>query len=131
MEWKFKKNEKWNKVILVVLCGILLLVIVMPQKSLNMGTVGTVATTETVNSYEDRLRALLTDTYGEDMIDVLIYAGDHTKTYYGSGGTETITGVLITIKKEAVTGTTIADITLAVCALFDLPAHKVAVLVKN
>lgn len=62
MEWKFKKNEKWNKVILVVLCGILLLVIVMPQKSLNMGTVGTVATTETVNSYEDRLRALLTDT---------------------------------------------------------------------
>ena len=54
-----------------------------------------------------------------------------TQTYYGSGGTETITGVLITIKKEAVTGTTIADITLAVCALFDLPAHKVAVLVKN
>ena len=33
MEWKFKKNEKWNKVILVVLCGILLLVIVMPQKT--------------------------------------------------------------------------------------------------
>jgi hypothetical protein len=64
-----------------------------------------------------------------DMVN--IYAGDRTQTYYGSGGTETITGVLITIKKEAVTGTTIADITLAVCALFDLPAHKVAVLVKN
>ena len=35
MEWKFKKNEKWNKVILVVLCGILLLVIVMPQKTVH------------------------------------------------------------------------------------------------
>ena len=131
MEWKFKKNEKWNKVILVVLCGILLLVIVMPQKSLNMGTVGTVATTETVNSYEDRLRALLADTYGEDMIEVLIYAGEHKQTYYGSSGGETITGVLITVRREVVSDTTIADITLAVCALFDLPAHKVAVLVKN
>ena len=86
---------------------------------------------DTTASYEVRLRELLADTYGADMVDVLIYAGDRTQTYYGSGGTETITGVLITIKKEAVTGTTIADITLAVCALFDLPAHKVAVLVKN
>lgn len=126
MEWKFKKNEKWNKVILVVLCGILLLVIVMPQKTVQTGS-----SSDTTASYEGRLRELLADTYGADMVDVLIYAGDHTKTYYGSGGTETITGVLITIKKEAVTGTTIADITLAVCALFDLPAHKVAVLVKN
>ena len=126
MEWKFKKNEKWNKVILVVLCGILLLVIVMPQK---VGQTG--SSSDTTASYEVRLRELLADTYGADMVDVLIYAGDRTQTYYGSGGTETITGVLITIKKEAVTGTTIADITLAVCALFDLPAHKVAVLVKN
>lgn len=127
MEWKFKKNEKWNKVILVVLCGILLLVIVMPQTA--VGQTG--SSSDTTASYEVRLRELLADTYGADMVDVLIYAGDRTQTYYGSGGTETITGVLITIKKEAVTGTTIADITLAVCALFDLPAHKVAVLVKN
>lgn len=131
MEWKFKKNEKWNKVILVVLCGILLLVIVMPQKSVDSGTGGTAAATETAASYEERLRALLTDTYGEDMVDVLIYAGERTQTYYGSGGGETITGVLITVRREVVSDTTIADITLAVCALFDLPAHKVAVLVKN
>ena len=131
MEWKFKKNEKWNKVILVVLCGILLLVIAMPQKAAGTATGGSAASEDTTISYEERLRTLLADTYGADMVDVLIYAGDRTQTYYGSGGTETITGVLITIKKEAVTGTTIADITLAVCALFDLPAHKVAVLVKN
>ena len=111
MEWKFKKNEKWNKVILVVLCGILLLVIVMPQKTVQTAVGQTGSSSDTTASYEVRLRELL--------------------AYYGSGGTETITGVLITIKKEAVTGTTIADITLAVCALFDLPAHKVAVLVKN
>lgn len=136
MEWKFKKNEKWNKVILVVLCGILLLVIVMPQKTVQTAVGQTGSSSDTTASYEVRLRELLADTYGADtygadMVDVLIYAGDRTQTYYGSGGTETITGVLITIKKEAVTGTTIADITLAVCALFDLPAHKVAVLVKN
>lgn len=131
MEWKFKKNEKWNKVILVVLCGILLLVIAMPQKAAGTATGGSVASEDTTVSYEERLRTLLADTYGADMVDVLIYAGDRTQTYYGSGGKELITGVLITIKKEAVTGTTIADITLAVCALFDLPAHKVAVLVKK
>ena len=131
MEWKFKKNEKWNKVILVVLCGILLLVIAMPQKAAGTATGGSAASEDTTISYEERLRTLLADTYGADMVDVLIYAGDRTQTYYGSGGKESITGVLITIKKEAVTGTTIADITLAVCALFDLPAHKVAVLVKN
>ena len=128
---KYKKNEKWNKVILVVLCGILLLVIVMPQKTVQTAVGQTGSSSDTTASYEVRLRELLADTYGADMVDVLIYAGDRTQTYYGSGGTETITGVLITIKKEAVTGTTIADITLAVCALFDLPAHKVAVLVKN
>lgn len=131
MEWKFKKNEKWNKVILVVLCGILLLVIMMPQKTVQTAVGQTGSSSDTTASYEVRLRELLADTYGADMVDVLIYAGDRTQTYYGSDGTETITGVLITIKKEAVTGTTIADITLAVCALFDLPAHKVAVLVKN
>lgn len=131
MEWKFKKNEKWNKVILVVLCGILLLVIAMPQKATGTATGGSAASEDTTVSYEERLRTLLADTYGADMVDVLIYAGDRTQTYYGSGGKESITGVLITIKKEAVTGTTIADITLAVCALFDLPAHKVAVLVKK
>ncbi len=131
MEWKFKKNEKWNKVILVVLCGILLLVIAMPQKAAGTATGGSAASEDTTISYEERLRTLLADTYGADMVDVLIYAGDRTQTYYGSGGKESITGVLITIKKEAVTGTTIADITLAVCALFDLPAHKVAVLVKK
>ncbi len=131
MEWKFKKNEKWNKVILVVLCGILLLVIAMPQKAAGTAMGGSAASEDTTVSYEERLRTLLADTYGADMVDVLIYAGDRTQTYYGSGGKESITGVLITIKKEAVTGTTIADITLAVCALFDLPAHKVAVLVKK
>lgn len=131
MEWKFKKNEKWNKVILVVLCGILLLVIVMPQKSVNTRTLENVDAAETAASYEDRLRAILTDTYGEDMIDVLIYAGEHAQTFYGTSGGETITGVLITVRREVVSDTTIADITLAVCALFDLPAHKVAVLVKN
>lgn len=131
MELKFKKNEKWNKVILIVLCGILLLVIAMPQKTSYTGAEKTAAEVADASAYEERLRKLLADTYGADVVDVLIYAGNKTQTYYGSSGQESITGVLITIKKEAVSDTTVADITLAVCALFDLPAHKVAVLVKK
>ena len=70
MEWKFKKNEKWNKVILVVLCGILLLVIAMPQKAAGTATGGSAASEDTTISYEERLRTLLADTYGADMVDV-------------------------------------------------------------
>ena len=56
MEWKFKKNEKWNKVILVVLCGILLLVIVMPQKTVQTAVGQTGSSSDTTASYEVRLR---------------------------------------------------------------------------
>lgn len=51
MEWKFKKNEKWNKVILVVLCGILLLVIVMPQKTVQTAVGQTGSSSDTTASY--------------------------------------------------------------------------------
>ena len=113
------------------MCRILLLMIVMQKKTMKNAVGQTGSSSDTTASYEVRLRELLADTYGADMVDVEIYEGGRTQANFGSGGTETITVVLITIKKEAVTGTTIADITLAVCALFDLPAHKVAVLVKN
>lgn len=128
---KFKKNETWNKVILIVLCGIFLLVAAMPQKTQTEKAMTEDSETGESLSYENRLRALLADTYGEDMVDVLIYAGASTQTYYGSSANAKITGVLITVDRRVVTDTTIADITLSVCALFDLPAHKVAVLVKN
>lgn len=127
---KFKKNEKWNKIILLVLCGVLLLVIAMPQKTETSDTTKQISVDACV-TYETRLKELLEDTYGKGMIDVLIYAGTSTADYYAGSKKEEITGVLITVKQEVVSGTTISDITLAVCALFDLPAHKVAVLVKK
>lgn len=74
--------------------------IVMPQKTVQTAVGQTGSSSDTTASYEVRLRELLADTYGADMVDVLIYAGDRTQTYYGSGGTETITGVLITIKRK-------------------------------
>ncbi len=132
MEWKFKKNEKLNKVILMVLVGLLLLILVLPAKS--TGTQDTDSTSDTVEetvSYEERLRELLSDAYGEGMVDVLIYSEPKSEGYYNSNQKEEITGVLITIRESAVSETTISDITLSVCALFDLPAHKVAVLVKK
>lgn len=132
MEWKFKKNEKLNKVILMVLVGVLLLILVMPSQNADTATpTATSDTVQSASSYEERLRALLSDAYGEGMVDVLIYSEPKTDGYYDMKQKEEITGVLITIRESAVSETTISDITLAVCALFDLPAHKVAVLVKK
>ena len=132
MEWKFKKNEKLNKVILMVLVGVLLLILVMPAQNSDTASSGVAEDTEqAASSYEDRLRTLLSDAYGEGMVDVLIYSQPKTDGYYDMKQKEEITGVLITIRESAVSETTISDITLAVCALFDLPAHKVAVLVKK
>ena len=56
MEWKFKKNEKWNKVILVVLCGILLLVIVMPQKTVQTAVGQTGSSSDTTASRSEERR---------------------------------------------------------------------------
>lgn len=136
MEWKFKKNEKLNKVILMALVGLLLLILVVPSQRISTGTADSASdsvsgTEQTVSSYEERLRALLSDTYGEGTVDVMIYSESATQGYYDSRQKEEITGVLITICASAVSDTTISDITLSVCALFDLPAHKVAVLVKK
>lgn len=116
----------------MVLVGLLLLILVLPAKS--TGTQDTDSTSDTVEEtvfYEERLRELLSDAYGEGMVDVLIYSEPKSEGYYNSNQKEEITGVLITIRESAVSETTISDITLSVCALFDLPAHKVAVLVKK
>lgn len=132
MEWKFKKNEKRNKVILMVLVGVLLLILVMPAKNTDTGTTASTSDIgQETASYEERLRTLLSDAYGEGTVDVLIYSESGTEGYYDTRKKEEITGVLITICQSAVSDTTISDITLSVCALFNLPAHKVAVLVKN
>lgn len=130
MEWKFKKNEKTNKVILLVLCGLLLLVLTLPSVSGQTEQTGTDTETADTASYETRLRELLADAYGEGMVDVMVYAQEETQTYYGASQNAEITGVLVTVSREVVQETTTADITMAVCALFNLPAHKVAVLVK-
>ena len=116
----------------MVLVGVLLLILVMPSQNADTATpTATSDTVQSASSYEERLRALLSDAYGEGMVDVLIYSEPKTDGYYDMKQKEEITGVLITIRESAVSETTISDITLAVCALFDLPAHKVAVLVKK
>lgn len=142
MEWKFSKNEKVNKVILVVLMGVMLLVIVMPMKQGDTGGVGSSAsapgkeeagTSQQSLSDETRLTSMLEKTYGSGTVSVMVYESEgDSEDYYGSmQKSNSITGVLIVISDKVVTETTISDITLAVCALFDLPAHKVAVLVKR
>ena len=81
--------------------------------------------------YEERLETLLEATYGKDSVDVLIYTKPVQEGMFQTAEeTEEITGVLITVRAEVLQERTKADIVQAVCALFDLPSHKVAILVK-
>ena len=58
----------------------LLLVIVMPQKTVQTAVGQTGSSSDTTASYEVRLRELLADTYGADMVDVLIFMqGSHRR----------------------------------------------------
>ncbi|MBQ8913233.1 MAG: hypothetical protein IJ054_04220, partial [Lachnospiraceae bacterium] len=85
--------------------------------------------------YEDKLKDILEKSYGKDSMEVMISLKNSENTggsFYGDNsysGDFCVDGVLIVAdiknNEEA------ANISFAVCALFNLPAHKVAVLIKK
>lgn len=138
MEIKCKKKENISKLLIVVCIGLLLLIIVLPVKKssskyMNVDGEKDMESTESeVAYYESRLKEILENTYGTGTMDVMIHMtsksndnmfySDDTKQYQ-------VDGVLVVAHvKES---QAVSDITFAVCALFDLPAHKVAVLIKK
>lgn len=136
-----KKNEKLNKIITVILVGILILIIIMPTRNSSSGS----AQNNSINAsgmsaeynsyadyYENKLKEILEDSYGEGTMQVMVHlvSGKHTEGIYGSSEDEvTVDGVLIVAAVDSEQA--VSDITFAVCALFDLPAHKVAVMIKK
>lgn len=138
MEIDFKKNkEKLGKLVTVVLIGILLLVIAIPVKS--NGTTG-VTTDETgqkeyetsADYYEQKLKNILEHSYGEGTMEVMVHLteGNQTGSLYSDDSEQPVVdGVLVVADVDDERA--VSDITFAVCALFDLPAHKVAVMIKD
>lgn len=139
---ELKKNDKLTKIITAILVGVLLLIVFLPVKNNDTDTsMGYVDTTveytdyETCSQYyESRLTEILEESYGEGTMDVMIrisaYNNQNT-TYisYNENNEVTVDGVLIVADVNSEQA--VSDITFAVCALFDLPAHKVAVMIKN
>lgn len=133
------KKEKVNKIITVILVGLLLLIIVVPigdgaktndDNATSLGTVdNAVGIVGDATYYEERLKDILEESYGEGTMEVMI----HMKEAESTGGmyeesTLIVDGILIVA--EVSDDRAVADISFAVCALFDLPAHKVAVIKK-
>ena len=128
MELKLKKYGL-DKIILVVLAGILLLILAVPSG----GSDGASGESSTEASYteelEQRLVKILEKTYGEGTIDVMITVSDIEATYFEEGK-ESVEGVLV-VAAAADDERAVADIISAVTALFDVPTHKVKVLKMN
>lgn len=138
MEIKCKKKENINKLFIVICVGLLLLIVVVPVKKptseYNKADKKEDAKAYEIETayYESRLKEILENTYGTGTMDVMIHMTSRTnETLFYSDETNQymVDGVLVVAHvKES---QAVSDITFAVCALFDLPAHKVAVLIKK
>lgn len=78
--------------------------------------------------YENRLKAILEKSYGQGTMEVMVNVKkDSEKGLFGDSSEEFyVDGVLVVAKVDDIAK--VADISNAVCALFNLPACKVAVL---
>jgi len=138
MGFDFKKNEKLNKVIVVILIGMLILIVVVPIKD-NTPDIKEQANDDIsytyemyADYYEGKLKTILEESYGKGNIQVMVHmeVDNISDDLYGNSDNQMIVdGVLVVanVKNEQA----LSDITFAVCALFDLPAHKVAVMIKK
>ena len=87
---------------------------------------------ESTNTYyEDRLKDILEQSDGKDSMEVMVNVKQDTdKGLYGDMSSRyAVDGVLVVAKLSDASKA--ADISNAICALFNLPACKVAVIIKN
>lgn len=139
MKIDLKKNDKLTRLIIVVLVGFLLLLAVQPVTKVGKGVNDEDSADEIKseimefsNYYEERLKNMLERSYGEGTMDVMVHVKEVDKRdsfYGGSSSNYVIDGVMVVAKVKD--SNAVADINYAICALFDLPAHKVSVIVKK
>lgn len=140
MEFNLKKNEKLSKIITIILAGVLILIIIMPVKE---GVDKSSAIDDSETSYEEdykyyeeyyenKLKSILEKSYGEGTIQVMVrVSSDEKSDYYYNDGEEQFIVEGVIVVADVKDSQALSDIAFAVCALFDLPAHKVAVMTKN
>ena len=128
-----KKN--FSKIATVVLVGMLMLLALTPNKNEKAGSPSdTLKGSGTENEleayagyYEDKLTELLENSYGEGNIRVMVNVQEKKEEdFYSGTKSRVIDGVLIVAR---VSQEKKADIVYAVSGLFNLPTHKVAVIV--
>ncbi len=140
MELNLKKNEKLAKIITVILAGVLILIIIMPVKESveesNDNSGGETTYEDDYIYYEEyyetKLKGILEKSYGEGTMQVMVRVScdDEKNDYYSNEKDKFIVeGVMVVA--DVADSRALSDISFAVCALFDLPAHKVAVMNKN
>ena len=140
MEFNLKKNEKLSKIITIILAGVLILIIIMPVKE-EVDKSSAIDDSETSYEedykyseeyYENKLKSILEKSYGEGTIQVMVrVSSDEKSDYYYNGGEEQFIVEGVIVVADVKDSQALSDIAFAVCALFDLPAHKVAVMTKN
>lgn len=84
------------------------------------------------NYYEEKLKKILEQSYGEGTMEVMVRvsADEKENSFYNDSGDATMVEGVIVVA-DVPDAKALSDISFAVCALFDLPAHKVAVMIKN
>ncbi|MBO5424519.1 MAG: hypothetical protein J6A25_03315 [Lachnospiraceae bacterium] len=134
-----KKNEKMTKAITVVLAGVLILIVLMPVKNNSESNIGATQSKEAsidyhnqmASYYEEKLKGILEESYGEGTMEVMVRVSKNKEDsmYGASDENYVVEGVLVVANVNDENA--ISDISFAICALFDLPAHRVAVMTKN
>ncbi len=140
MEFNLKKNEKLRKIVTIILAGVLILIILMPVKESVDKTQAVSSGSSTKDEevkdyaeyYEKKLKDILEDSYGEGTMQVMVRVSSSSSSgdFYSDTSTEIIVEGVIVVA-DVNNSQALSDISFAVCALFDLPAHKVAVMIKN
>ncbi|MBQ8412470.1 MAG: hypothetical protein IJX12_02550 [Lachnospiraceae bacterium] len=136
MELNLKKNDKFTKVLTIILAGVLILIILMPVRQEGDNIVpqneeeGVNDYTHYEEYYEEKLRYILEDSYGAGTMEVMIRTSvEKDSDFYGEDSqTPIVEGILVVADVDE---SAVSEIAFAVCALFDLPAHKVAVMIKK
>ena len=137
---EFKKNEKLTKIITIILAGVLIFIIAMPVKendgmdaqNVQVSSESDTDYTGYADYYETKLKEMLEESYGVGTMQVMVRLSkdkNNTSMYKAAEEHMIVEGVLVVadVKNEKA----VSDISYAICALFDLPAHKVAVMLKN
>ncbi|MBE5944908.1 MAG: hypothetical protein E7258_08320 [Lachnospiraceae bacterium] len=132
----FKKNDKMAKAVTVILAGVLIFIVIVPVKSNpklsvnNSQTVEEEYSNDVATYYEEKLKSILEESYGEGTMQVMVRVStDSSGSLYQDTTDEVVVdGVLVVA--DVKNPEALADISYAVCALFDLPAHRVAVMTK-